>query len=272
MTRTRLDKALVDRGLVESRQAAQAAIAAGLVRVGGAVADKAARQVAPDEPLVIDSGASRFVSRGGHKLQGALDLFDIVVKGRTAVDAGSATGGFTDCLLQAGVLRVLSVDVGYGQLHERLRSDPRVVSRERQNVKELSRDSVIEALGEPEVDLLVADLSFTSLRPLLGVFLEIVGPTGELLLLCKPQFEVGREIASKGRGVVRSREDRSEALSGVLGSLRTAGAAIMGVVNSPILGPAGNAEFIIYARAQGKEAADLERQLESALTAAEGLE
>lgn len=271
MARVRLDRVLVARGLVGSRYEAQEAIAQGRVLVSGTIADKPARQVAENEPIVVQHGSARFVSRGGYKLERALEAFSITVAGRTAVDAGAATGGFTDCLVQAGAARVLSVDVGYGQLHERLRQHPQVVSRERQNIRDFDRQGVCEILGDPPVDLLVADLSFTSLRPLLGVLLEIVGPYGDVLLLCKPQFEVGRAVAARGKGVIRNSEDRRVALNGVLGSLREAGAAIMGVVNSPILGPAGNAEFIIHARTAGVEVADVAAQVDAALLAAEQL-
>jgi 23S rRNA (cytidine1920-2'-O)/16S rRNA (cytidine1409-2'-O)-methyltransferase len=269
--RRRLDQELVARGLVPSRQEAHVAIEEGRVLVKGAVADKPARQVAQGEPIIVLGGAPRFVSRGGHKLQAALEAFELKVADRWAVDAGSATGGFTDCLLQAGAAGVLSVDVGYGQLHERLRSDPRVVSLERQNVRELSRTRVDQEVGTDAVDLVVADLSFTSLRPLSSVLVDLAGPRGELVVLCKPQFEVGREIASKGKGVVRASEDRREALRGVVDSLAGAGAAIMGVVTSPLLGPAGNAEFLVYASLRADGSPDVDSMIDAAIGSAEEL-
>ena len=266
-----LDRALVDRGLCKSPAEAQEMIEAGRVLVRGSVATNSARQVAPDESVIVHQGPDRFVSRGGHKLQGALDAFSVNVQGRNAVDAGSATGGFTDCLLQAGAARVLSVDVGYGQLHERLSADPRVVSLERHNIRAVTPQMANEALGQPAVDLVVADLSFTSLRPLLPVLLSLAGDSGDLILLCKPQFEVDREVASKGKGVIRRPEDRRAALEGVCGSLNESGAAIMGVVTSPLLGPAGNAEFLLHVRPTGSSAADLDAQIMLAVVGAEAL-
>ena len=270
MTRQRLDRALVERGLVNSRQEAVSAIEDGRVLVGGASATKPARQVSPQEPIVLVGDPPRYVSRGGLKLEGALETFAVDVRDRVAVDAGSATGGFTDCLLQGGAQFVVAVDVGNGQLHERLRSDERVLSLERTNIRDLTREGLGEAIPSGVLpDLLTADLSFTSLRPLLPVLLDLVGPRGELVLLCKPQFEVGREVAAKGKGVVRSRNDRELALRDVIRSLEEAGAAIMGVVNSPILGPAGNAEFLLHVRREGTSTDALDHMVEAALDAAE---
>ena len=246
-------------------------IEAGRVMVSGSIATNASRQVAPDEPVVLTEGSARFVSRGGLKLQRALERFSVEVAGRSAVDAGSATGGFTDCLLQAGAARVLSVDVGYGQLHERLRADARVVSLERTNIREVTPELANRSLGGPRVDLVVADLSFTSLRPLVSVLLSFTDETGDLIVLCKPQFEVAREVAAKGKGVIRRAEDRRIALDLVCGSLSEAGAAIMGVVSSPILGPAGNAEFLLHVRPSGGSAMNLESQLGEALAEADAL-
>ena len=273
MARQRLDHVLVARGLVESRTQAGEAIEAGRVLVGGAVADKASRQVAPSDPIEILGSGPRFVSRGGHKLQAALDQFDIDVSERTAVDAGSATGGFTDCLLQAGAHRVLAVDVGYGQIHERLLHDPRVVSLERTNIRSLDRLQAASLLApNPAPTIVSADLSFTSLEPLLATLLEISGPSGDVLALCKPQFEVGREVAARGKGVIRERSDRRRALDGLVGAADALGAAIMGVVSSPILGPAGNAEFVLHIQCnRAMDSATVATKLESALDVAETL-
>jgi len=273
VARQRLDQALVERGHVTSLASAISAIDEHRVLVGGAVAEKAGRQVASDEAIVVIDAPSAFVSRGGHKLARGIDEFDVEISGHTAIDAGSATGGFTDCLLQAGATKVLAVDVGYGQLHERLRSDPRVVSRERTNIRDLSRAQLVDLFAPESVPgLVVADLSFTSLCGLVNHLCSLAGEGGDLVLLCKPQFEVERAIASRGRGVVKDRSSRREALLGVCGALERAGATIMGVVSSPILGPAGNAEFLIHAVAgRVPSELDLDEVLELALDDAETL-
>ena len=249
MGRVRLDALLVDRGLVRSRAEASEAIAAGRVLVNGSVAQKAARQVDRGDPIHVVTQGPAFVSRGGKKLARALDAFSIDPTGRTAVDAGSSTGGFTDCLLQAGAVAVVAVDVGYGQLHERLRQDRRVISLERTNIKEVGRRRAIELLQPfPAPSIVVADLSFMSARLICARLLEVCGTGGDTVILCKPQFEVGRQVAAKGRGVVRERSDREDALDGVVEALSHAGANVLGVAASPILGPAGNAEFLVHAR------------------------
>jgi 23S rRNA (cytidine1920-2'-O)/16S rRNA (cytidine1409-2'-O)-methyltransferase len=272
VARLRLDRALVERGLVRSRQEAASAIEEGRVLVAGSVALKASRQVAAAEPIVLRDGGPRFVSRGGAKLAQALDAFSVDVTGRLCLDAGSATGGFTDCLLQHGARRVIAVDVGYGQLHERLRADPRVVSLERTNIRELDRRTLAQLSGDAELpSLLSADLSFISLRPLVPVLLGLVDDDAELLLLCKPQFEVGKEIASRGHGVVRARADRAGAVLELRGALEASGAAIMGIVHSPLLGPAGNAEFLLHVRTRGESSLLLDAELEAALDAVEAL-
>lgn len=272
MARKRLDAILVDRGLARSRADAHEAIAGGRVLVNGSVAEKPSRQVSPADAIVVAGGGPSFVSRGGKKLERALDAFSIDPTGRSAVDAGSSTGGFTDCLLQRGAGAVLAVDVGYGQLHERLCADPRVVSLERTNIRELDRDRARELLAPARApDLVTADLSFMSLRPICARLLEMCGPEGEVVVLCKPQFEVGRLIASKGQGVVRSREDRRSALLGVAAALDEAAAAVSGVIASPILGPAGNAEFLVHARAGRAEPATVGAMIDAALDEAEAL-
>jgi 23S rRNA (cytidine1920-2'-O)/16S rRNA (cytidine1409-2'-O)-methyltransferase len=271
MARQRLDRVLVERGLVSSRQEASAAIEEHRVLVAGVVAEKASRQVAAEDPIVVTDGGTRFVSRGGLKLEHALSRFALDVTDRYALDAGSSTGGFVDCLLQHGARRVVAVDVGYGQLHEKLRQDPRVVCRERTNIRQLSTEELRVDLAGALPTFLSADLSFISLRPLVPVLLGLVERSADLVLLCKPQFEVGRAIASKGHGVVRDREDRRAAIEAVCGALGAAGAAIMGVVSSPILGPAGNAEFCVHVRPSGMTTAQLAAQIDEALTQAEAL-
>ena len=271
MGRVRLDVLLVDRGLVRSRAEASEAIAAGMVLVNGSVAQKPARQVNPGEQIHVMAHGPEFVSRGGKKLARALTAFSIDPSGRTAVDAGSATGGFTDCLLQAGAAGVVAVDVGYGQLHERLRQDERVISLERTNIREVDRERATALLApKPAPSLVVADLSFMSARLICARLLEVSGETGDTVILCKPQFEVGRQVASKGRGVIRARSDRADALEGVVEALSAAGASVLGITASPILGPAGNAEFLVHARhGEASDRATIEDMIDLALDEAE---
>lgn len=231
------------RGLAASRQQAWAAIDSGRVTVAGAPATKAARMVAPHEPVEVRGPGPRFVSRGGEKLDAALDRFAVPVAGRRALDAGASTGGFTDSLLQRGATEVVAVDVGYGQLHERLRADPRVVVRERLNVRELAPGD----LGEP-FDLVVADLSFISLRTVAPALVGQAGPGADLVWLVKPQFEAGRSEAARGRGVIRDPAVWQRALESVGVALAGAGAAIMGLMASPLRGADGNVEFLLRAR------------------------
>ena len=200
--------------------------------------------MAPHEAVVVHGDGPRFVGRGGDKLAAALDRFAVPVGGSRALDAGASTGGFTDCLLQYGARRVVAVDVGYGQLHERLRADPRVESVERTNVRELAPGD----LGPP-FDIVVADLSFISLRTVLPPLLGPAAPGAHVVLLVKPQFEAGRDEAARGRGVIRDPEVWRRVLDEVLIALRTAGAAIMGTMVSPLTGADGNVEFLVHARA-----------------------
>jgi 23S rRNA (cytidine1920-2'-O)/16S rRNA (cytidine1409-2'-O)-methyltransferase len=193
---------------------------------------------------VVRGEGPRFVGRGGEKLAAALDRFAVTVDGSRALDAGASTGGFTDCLLQYGARCVVAVDVGYGQLHERLRADPRVESVERTNV----RDLVPGDLGPP-FDVVVADLSFISLRTVLAPLLEQAAPAAHVVLLVKPQFEAGREEAARGRGVISDPAVWLRVLDEVLIALRAAGAAIMGAMVSPLTGADGNVEFLVHARA-----------------------
>jgi 23S rRNA (cytidine1920-2'-O)/16S rRNA (cytidine1409-2'-O)-methyltransferase len=200
--------------------------------------------VAPHEAVVVRGDEPRFVGRGGDKLAAALDRFAVPVDGSRALDAGASTGGFTDCLLQYGARCVVAVDVGYGQLHERLRADPRVESVERTNV----RDLVSGDLGPP-FDLVVADLSFISLRTVLAPLLGQAVPGAHIVLLVKPQFEAGRDEASRGRGVIRDPEVWRRVLDEVMIALQASGAAIMGAMVSPLTGADGNVEFLVHARA-----------------------
>jgi 23S rRNA (cytidine1920-2'-O)/16S rRNA (cytidine1409-2'-O)-methyltransferase len=242
--RRRLDAELVRRGLVASRAEAHAAVDAGRVTVAGAPALKPARLVAADEPLALLGPPRRFVSRGGDKLDAALDHFALDVTGRRALDAGASTGGFTDCLLQRGAGAVVAVDVGHGQLHPRIRGDARVTVRERLNVRAISPDDI----GGP-VDLVVADLSFISLRTVMGALLGVCLPAADLVLLVKPQFEAGRAEVSRGRGVVRDDSVREQVRLDIDDVLRRSGATIMGWMESPLRGAEGNVELLVHARA-----------------------
>jgi 23S rRNA (cytidine1920-2'-O)/16S rRNA (cytidine1409-2'-O)-methyltransferase len=237
--------------LIVSRTAAQEAIRAGGVLVGGLPVFKPSMLVGLDDELSLASPARHYVSRGGEKLAAALDAFAIVPSGRDCLDAGASTGGFTDCLLQRGAARVVSVDVGYGQLDWRLRNDPRVTVLERKNVKHLDR------VDMPFIpDLVVADLSFISLRSVIAALAAVASPLAEFVLLVKPQFEAGRKLVGKG-GVVRDAEVWRSAIEGVAGECRRQGLPPSEVIASPLRGPAGNVEFLLHAQA-GTEVVDLD--------------
>jgi 23S rRNA (cytidine1920-2'-O)/16S rRNA (cytidine1409-2'-O)-methyltransferase len=217
----------------------------GRVTVSGAIADRASRLVAPAEPIELLEPPSRFVSRGGEKLAAALQSFALDLRGARALDVGASTGGFTDCLLQAGAASVVAVDVGRGQLHERLRRDERVHLFEGVDVREVTLDT----LGGSPVDVVTADLSFISLRLAVPVLTGGVAvPGASLVVLVKPQFEAGRAEASRGKGVIRDPLVHRRTLGEVAGALAAAGAAIMGAMPSPITGQAGNVEFFLHAR------------------------
>lgn len=239
--RRRLDTELVRRGLVPSRNRALAEIAAGRVTVAGAPATKAARLVAAGQPIEVLGPPSRFVSRGGIKLDAALDHFRLDVTGARALDAGSSTGGFTDCLLQRGAREVLAVDVGYGQLHERLRADARVQVRERTDIRSLHSQDVGGLL-----DVVVADVSFISLRAILPSLLTLTAPRSPVVTLVKPQFEAGRREASRGRGIVRDPLVWRRVLGEVVIEADRLGARLVGATVSPITGAQGNVEFLIH--------------------------
>ncbi len=245
--RRRLDAELVRRNMVASRREATALIEAGKIRVGGAVADKASRLVSAAEPVVIEGERARFVSRGGEKLAGAIEAFGLDPTGWRALDAGASTGGFTDCLLQHGAAHVVALDVGHGQLHERIRADRRVEVIERFNVRELRLDHV----GEP-VDAVVADLSFISLTVVLGALLAVVRPGGHLVALVKPQFEAGRVEVAKGRGVITDPEIHERVRASIDDSLRNLQADVRGWITSPLRGADGNVEFLVHARNPGE--------------------
>lgn len=248
MARRRLDAELVRRGLARSREEARTQIAAGRVMVGGVTAGKPATQVETGAAVVVvrDDGDPGYVSRGGHKLAGALAAFiplGLRVEGRRCLDAGASTGGFTDVLLRNGAAHVVAVDVGYGQLAWSLRSDDRVTVKDRTNVRELTQEDI----GGP-VDLVVGDLSFISLRLVLPALTRCTKPTSDLVLMVKPQFEVGRERIGSG-GVVRSPKLRAEVVCGVAEQAASLGYGVLGVVASPLPGPSGNVEYFLWLRA-----------------------
>ena len=240
--RQRLDTELVRRQLVGSRREATDLIEAGRILVNGAVASKAAHQVDPADAVLVSGPPARFVSRGGEKLSAALDAWAIDVAGRRVLDAGASTGGFTDCVLQRGAVHVVALDVGHGQLHPKIRDDERVTVIERFNV----RETTLEDIGG-EVDLVVADLSFISLT-LVVPALARVGKTGsDLVLLVKPQFEVGRRDVSKGKGIISDPELHRAACDGVIEACEKVGARVQQVIPSPITGAEGNKEFLLHA-------------------------
>jgi len=236
--RVRLDQLLVQRELAPSRERAQALILAGAVRVSGDRADRAAAPVAEDAVVTVEAGP-RFVSRGGEKLEGALNDFGLDVAGLVALDVGSSTGGFTDCLLQRGVLRVYAVDVGKGQLDWKLRSDERVRVMEGINAR--------EGFELPEaVDVIVADLSFISLRIALPPSFRHLRHAGAVVALVKPQFEAGREAVEKG-GIVRDRGARASAVVAVAEQFARDGAGVVAVAASRLAGREGNREIFVHA-------------------------
>ncbi len=243
-------------------------IDSGNVVVGGAPALKASRLVAPDEALALQRDTRRFVSRGGEKLDHALNQFEVPVSGRLAIDAGASTGGFTDCLVRRGASEVVAVDVGRGQLHERLRTDPRVRVVDRTNVRYLTLTDL--PVGRP-ADLVVADLSFISLPVVAPALLGLAAPDADLVLLVKPQFEAGRAAVSRGRGVISDPAVWRSSILNVRDAYAAAGAVMMSVVASPLLGAEGNAEFLVHLRPDGSNAAtthDVEADLHAAIRAA----
>ncbi len=246
----RLDLELVARGLAASRQQGQQLIRAGRVRSGDRVLDKPGTEVAVDLPLEVRQ-PPRFVSRGGEKLEPALEAFALPLEGRVCVDAGISTGGFCDCLLQRGAARVYGIDVGYGQTAWSLRSDGRVVLRERTNLRHLTPDDLFSPT-DPRPDLAVADLSFISLALVLPALLALLRPTNpgagvDLVVLVKPQFEVGRARVGKG-GVVRDPAAHCDAITAVIAAAAALELTPAGLVASPITGPAGNHEYLLWLR------------------------
>ncbi len=242
MSKQRLDRLLVQLNLCESRATAQKLILAGEVRVNGHLIDKAATEISLDADIQL-AAKPPYVSRGGEKLAKALESFPIDVKGRICLDGGISTGGFTDCLLQAGAAKVYGVDVGYGQVAWSLRQDDRVILKERTNLRYLTPQ---ELYGDaPLPDLGVVDVSFISLAKVLPALKELLASPKELVLLVKPQFEVGRSKVGK-KGVVRHSKDRAQVIKQVLEAAQNLGWFYNGLVRSPLKGPAGNIEYLLW--------------------------
>jgi 23S rRNA (cytidine1920-2'-O)/16S rRNA (cytidine1409-2'-O)-methyltransferase len=237
----RLDTLIVERGLAESRARAQALILAGRILVGERRAEKPAALIDIDAQIRIKGQLHPYVSRGGLKLERALEHFQLSAEGKVCADIGASTGGFTDCLLRRGAAKVYAIDVGYGQLHHTLRTDPRVVLRERVNARFLTAAQ----LPEP-VDVLTLDVSFISLRQVLPPVLRRLKPGGTVVALVKPQFEVGREKVGKG-GVVKDPLARAQAIEGIAKFVAEQGLSVLGCIDSPIEGPAGNLEALLAA-------------------------
>lgn len=237
----RIDQALVERGLFASRHQAQIAIMAGEVRIGDRTAAKASDQVRPQDEIGVVT-RSRYVGRGGVKLEGALAHFGIDCRGKTALDIGASTGGFTDCLLQNGAAKVYAVDVGHGQLAWKIREDPRVIVLEKMNARQLSSEEIPEA-----IDLVVIDVSFISLTLILPNAFALLVPGSFLLALIKPQFELARVDVGRG-GIVRAPELHEKARQKIIAFAATIGARVIGLVASQIAGTDGNQEFFICLR------------------------
>jgi 23S rRNA (cytidine1920-2'-O)/16S rRNA (cytidine1409-2'-O)-methyltransferase len=245
----RVDQALVERGLCDSREKARRAVMAGQVRVNGQVAAKPSDTVKPADAVEL-TASEKFVSRGGHKLDHALEHFGVDVRGFTAIDLGASTGGFTDCLLQRGAAHVYAVDVGQGQLAWKLRQDPRVVVMDRTNARTLGPAQFPQPFAP--VDLVVVDCSFISLRKILPAAIALVKPLGKVVALIKPQFEAGKEEADRGKGVISDPVVHERVLAELQSFVEhLPGVAWLSLTESPLLGPAGNKEFLVLIEKRG---------------------
>ena len=239
MKKVRLDQLVFDQGLSESRERAKAIIMSGVVYVNGQRADKPGAQVAPDAKIEVRGNTLRYVSRGGLKLEKAMQLFPIKLENTVCMDIGASTGGFTDCMLQNGASKVYSVDVGYGQLAWQLRTDPRVVNLERTNARYLTREQIPE-----EIDFFSVDVSFISLKIILPAVRPLLKDGGKAVCLIKPQFEAGREKVGK-KGVVRDKAVHEEVIHKVIDHAVEIGFHILNLEYSPIKGPEGNIEYLV---------------------------
>lgn len=245
----RVDQALVERGLCDSRERARRAIMAGQVRINGQIAAKPSDTVKPADAVEL-TATEKFVSRGGHKLEHGLETFGIQVHGLTAIDLGASTGGFTDCLLQRGAQRVFAIDVGQGQLAWKLRQDPRVTVMDRTNARTLTPGQFPQPFAL--ADLAVIDCSFISLRKILPAAIALIRPLGKVVALIKPQFEAGKEEADRGKGVISDPVVHERVLAELQSFVeQLPGASWRALTESPLLGPAGNKEFLVLIEKRG---------------------
>ena len=261
--KTRLDVLLVERGLQESRQKAQATIMSGLVFVDGQRVDKAGTAVSPEASVEIRGHTLRYVSRGGLKLEKAMSTFGLTLEGKTCADIGASTGGFTDCMLQNGAQKVYAVDVGYGQLDWKLRTDPRVVCMERTNARYLTREQILDPL-----DFASIDVSFISLKLILPALFQLLKEDGHIACLIKPQFEAGREKVGK-KGVVRDPAVHLEVLENFMVHAKESNFTVLGITYSPIRGPEGNIEYLGYLK-KGLSEEQREMDLAAVVNASHG--
>jgi 23S rRNA (cytidine1920-2'-O)/16S rRNA (cytidine1409-2'-O)-methyltransferase len=267
MRKVRLDVLLVERGLADSRTLAQRLVMAGQVRVNGEVVLRVAANLPPDVQLIVEQGP-RFVSRGGEKLEAALQAFSVDVHGCVCADVGASTGGFTDCLLQHGAARVYSIDVGQGVLDWKLRQDKRVVVLEKTNAR------FLESLPEP-VGIITMDVSFISIKVLLPVIVQWLSDKpdvsqagkGSVIALIKPQFEAGRQLVGRNKGVIRDPLIHRQVLLDVLSFAREHGYQVRGLIRSPLTGPKGNVEFLTWLEPSGEQVAAIEELVDSVVPA-----
>lgn len=250
MSKIRLDQLIFDKGYAESREKAKALIMSGCVFLDGQRADKPGLSVSPDTEPEVRKKELDFVSRGGYKLDKAIRVFGIDPAGKLCIDCGASTGGFTDVLLQHGAEKVYAVDVGYGQLAWTLRNDPRVVNLERTNLRYVTREQIPDLL-----DLAVCDVSFISLRLVMPAVALLLKPDAEIMCLIKPQFEAGRELVGK-KGVVRDAAVHEQVIRTVLDFMPSIGFSVQGLDYSPITGPEGNIEFLLYMRKSDKNSVE----------------
>lgn len=252
MGKIRLDQLVFEKGYAPSREKARALIMSGCVFLDGQRADKPGQQVSPDAEPEVRSHELPFVSRGGYKLDKAIRVFGIDPTGKTCIDCGASTGGFTDVLLQHGAAKVYAVDVGYGQLAWKLREDPRVICLERTNLRYVTEEQIPEKL-----DLAVCDVSFISLRLVMPAVAKLLKPGAEIMCLIKPQFEAGRELVGK-KGVVRDSAVHEQVIRGILDFMPTIGFSVCALDYSPITGPEGNIEFLLYMKNTLQDSAEVD--------------
>lgn len=262
MARLRLDQLLVERGLAPSREKARAMILAGEVRVNGQRVDKAGTPVAEAAAIRVDSRQLRYVSRGGLKLEGAIRDFAIDFKDKTVIDVGASTGGYTDCALQNGAVRVYAIDVGYGQLDWKLRNDERVINMERTNIRGVKPEDIGEA-----ADIIVMDVSFISTALIFPVLKPLLKPEGTIVSLIKPQFEAGRDKVGK-KGVVRDPRVHEEVLQKCIAAAANCGLGCTGITFSPVRGPEGNIEYFIHLHNEGSGMEAMAEKIGAAVAAA----